>query len=262
MANEKDYVWRYDLKENAMTKDVKEDYVASVVTLHSMTVDDIARAIVAERTEYRVDTIVNIANLIDEKIRQLVCQGNTVITGSALYAPSITGVFMGKSGTFNPDVNACTVNVSPSQALRNEVAMVTPSFSGYVKDQGGARLSLVRDITTGKTNGTITPGGIVEVIGVKIKCVNADGTGMGRVLFVNQETQAETEVTLLALNEPSRLMFTVPASLTAGTYTLRVETYFSAGSTQLKSVRTIDYERPLLVNSASADTNEEEQGGE
>lgn len=245
-----------------MTKDVKEDYVASVVTLHSMTVDDIARAIVAERTEYRVDTIVNIANLIDEKIRQLVCQGNTVVTGSAFYSPSITGVFMGKNGTFDPDVNACTVNVSPSQALRDEVTTVTPSFSGYVKELGGARLSLVRDVTSGKTDGTITPGGIVEVIGTKIKCVNADGTGMGRVLFVNQETQAETEVTLLALNEASRLMFTVPASLTAGSYTLRVETYFSAGSTQLKSVRTIDYERPLLVNSASADTNEEEQGGE
>jgi len=87
MSDSKNYTWLYDLNDNAITKDVKEDYVAKVRTLRSMTVEDIARAIVAERTEFRLDTLVNIANLIDEKIRHFVCQGNTVVTGSAVYAP-------------------------------------------------------------------------------------------------------------------------------------------------------------------------------
>lgn len=260
-TDNKNYTWMFDLRENTMTKDVKEDYVANVRTLKSLTIDDIARAIVSERTEYRQETIVAIANLIDEKIRQSVCQGNTVVTGSALYSPSITGVFMGKTGTFDPAVHTCTVNVMPAKALRDEVATVSAQFTGYVKDLGGARIGLVKDTATGRTDGTLTPGSIVEVTGNKIKSVNADGSSIGRVVLVNTETQAETDITSLAINDPSRLMFSVPASLPEGTYKLRVETYFSTGNTTLKSLRSIDYDRDLIVGEATAGGDEQEPGG-
>ena len=249
MAN-KDYTWLFDLKGNAITKDVKEDYVAKVATIHSMNVEDIARAIVAERTEYRVDTIVNIANLIDEKIRQSVCQGNTVVTGTALYSPSITGIFMGKGGLFDPDVNRCVVNISPSKELREEVAKVRPEFTGLVQELGGARIALVKDATTGKTDGTITAGGIIEVTGTKIKCVNADGTAIGKVAFIDAESDTEAAtVSTLAINDPSRLMFTVP-ELDEGDYILRIETYFTGGSYLLKTMRMIEYEQHLTVGTS------------
>lgn len=106
MADTKtNYIWTYDLVENVMTKDVKEDYVAAIQTKKSLTIADIAAAISAERTEYRVDTIVNIGILIDEKIRQLVCDGYTIVTGSAQYAPSLSGVFIGDTGVIDPAVN-------------------------------------------------------------------------------------------------------------------------------------------------------------
>lgn len=248
--NTKDYTWLFDLRENALTKDVKEDYTATVRTLRSKTVEDIARAIVAERTEFRLDTIINIANLIDEKIRQFVCQGNTVVTGTAQYAPSINGVFMGKTGVFDPAAHSLAVNITPSKELRDEVQKVTPEFSGYVKSQGGASIGLVKDTTTGRTDGSLSPGGIVEVTGNKIRSINADGTAMGKVVLVNTETLAETDITSLAINDPSRLMFTIPASLPQGTYKLRVETYFSSGSTRLKNSRVINYEQDLYVGQA------------
>ena len=250
MAENKDYVWLFDLQDNPMTKDVKEDRVAKVRTLRSITVEDIARAIVQERTEFREDTIVNIANLIDEKIRQFVCQGNTVVTGSAQYAPTITGVFMGDTGVFDPKVNALGVNIVPAKALRDEVQKVSVEFTGHVKDLGGARIGLVKDTVTGRTDGSLSPGGIVEVTGKKIKSINADGTSIGKVVLVNTETQAETDITSLAINDPSRLMFTIPASLPQGTYKLRVETYFSSGSTRLKNSRVINYEQDLYVGQA------------
>lgn len=34
-TDNKNYTWMFDLRENTMTKDVKEDYVASVRTLKS-----------------------------------------------------------------------------------------------------------------------------------------------------------------------------------------------------------------------------------
>lgn len=250
MPDNKTYTWMFDLRENSMTKDVKEDYTATVRTLRSMTVEDIARAIVAERTEFRLDTLVNIANLIDEKIRQFVCQGNTVVTGSAQYSPSINGVFMGKTGTFDPAVHKLSVNITPAKDLRAELQKVTPEFTGYVKDLGGARIGLVKDATTGKTDGSLSPGGIVEVTGKKIKSINADGTAVGKVVLVNTETQAETDITSLAINDPSRLMFTIPASLPEGTYKLRVETHYSGPSVRLKTSRVIDYDQELYVGQA------------
>ena len=260
--DKKEYVWMFDLQDNPMTKDVKEDRVAKVRTLRSVNIEDIARDIVRERTEYRLDTIIGIANLIDEKIRQFVCQGNTVVTGSAQYSPSITGVFTGETGTFDAAVNALGVNIVPSKALRDEVQKVRPEFTGRVKDLGGARIGLVKDTVTGRTDGSLSPGGIVEVTGNKIRSINADGTAMGKVVLVNTETQAETDITSLAINDPSRLMFAIPASLPQGTYRLRVETYFSNASTRLKSSRVIDYEQDLYVGQAPTTPSGEQTGGD
>lgn len=242
------YKWQFDLDENYLTKDVKEDYTAKVKTIKSMGIQDIADAISRERTEYRPDTIVNIGNLIDEKIRQLVCQGNTVVTGSAQYSPSISGIFLGNHGTINPAVNKCIINVAPSAAMRAEVEKVTPEFSGNVKNMGGARISLVKDVTTGLTDGTITPGGMLDISGSKIRCVNADGTGVGSLKFIKTSTQATiATITSFGINDPSRLMFTLPTSMEDGEYTLVLETWYSTTSTLLKEPRTLEYPIPLHV---------------
>ena len=254
MANTKIYKWLYDLKRYALHKEAKEEYVAVVYTLRSITTEDIAKLIVAERTEYRLDTIIAVANLIEEKILQLVCQGYAVQTGTAHYAPTITGVFPDSSGTFDPAVNACTVKISPTKALRKETAKIRPEFSGYVQVLGGARIDLVTDTTTGKTDGTITPDGILDVVGKKIKCVNADGSSTGRVLLVNTETRAETLITNLATNERRHIVFLVPATLPAGTYRLRIETYYTTG-TLLKTVRILEYHRDLVVSAGAGSSN-------
>lgn len=248
----KSYEWSFDLNEYTMTKDVKEDYTAQVRTLKSKNLTDIANDIAAERTEYRVDTIVNIGNLIDEKIRQLVAAGHIVLTGSAQFIPSLPGVFIGDKGIVNPEVNKCEVNIAPSQAMRGEVAKVTPKFSGTVRSMGGARISLVKDVTTGKTDGTITPGGMLDVTGIKIRSISADGTGLGSVKLLKLSDQSEAaSITQLGINDPSRLMFTLPADLADGEYQLVVETWFSSASILLKQSRTLIYPLTLVVGGGS-----------
>lgn len=249
----KKYVWKFDLEEYLMTKDVLEDYKAILKPIQSLDITDVARAIVEERTEYRVDTLVNTANLIDEKIRQLVCQNNIVKTGTAMFTPAIEGLFLGKTGTVDPAKNKCTVNIIPTAAMRSELDKVTMEFSGTVKESGGARIGLVKDVTTGKTDGTITPGGMIDVTGSKIRCINADGTGIGSLtLLKSTDRSVATSITLFGINDPSRLMFTLPANLEAGTYELTLETYFSTNKTQLKQPRTLVYSIPLVVGGGSS----------
>lgn len=50
----KKYVWKFDLEEYLMTKDVLEDYKAILKPIQSLDITDVARAIIEERTEYRV----------------------------------------------------------------------------------------------------------------------------------------------------------------------------------------------------------------
>ena len=251
------YVWSFDLMENTMTKDVKEDFVASVRTQKSMTIDDIANQIALERTEYRIDTIKNVNTLVDEKIRQLVCAGYTVVTGSAQFAPSLPGVFTGDKGIIDPKVNKCAVNITPSQAMRAEVAKVEPKFSGTVRRMGGARISLVLDVATCKTDGTITPGGILDVTGAKIRSINADGSGLGTVKLLKISDQSvAASFTQLGINDPSRLMFTLPADLAVGEYQLVIETWFSTTSTLLKEMRTLIYPLTLIMGGGGGDDDD------
>ena len=137
-------------------------------------------------------------------------------------------------------------------ALRAEVDQVALEFSGVVRDMGGANISLVKDVTTGKTDGTVTPGGILDVTGSKIRSVNADGTGLGLLTLVNTTDQSvAATITLLAINDPKRLMFNIPADLAKGSYQLTLETWFSTNSTQLKQSRTLTYAIPLVVGGTS-----------
>lgn len=247
MATKK-YVWKFDLEEYLMTKDVKEDFAAKVKPIQTFYMADVARLISEERTEYRVDTIVNITKLVEEKIRQLVCGNNIVVTDNVQYSPAVSGLFLGKKGLVDPAKNKAVINMIGTAAMRAEADLVTLEFSGNVRDMGGAGFGLVKDVTTGKTDGTITPGGILDVSGVKIRSVNADGSGLGTLTLVNMADQTvAATITLLAINDPKRLMFNIPADLAEGSYQLTLETWFSTNSFQLKQSRTLVYAIPLVV---------------
>lgn len=111
-------------------------------------------------------------------------------------------------------------------------------FSGRKLDLGGANIAEILDMTTGKTDGTVTPGGMVQLKGNKIKCVNADGSGIGKLTLYNDAESGE-EVPVLGVNEPSKIIFVFPTGLLAGEYRLEIETYFTTGTTLLKEPRTL-----------------------
>ena len=152
----KNYKWFFDLAENLLTKDVTNDYTATVKTLLPKTVDSLADDIVKE-TAYNRETVIGIITLYDKKIIESVCQGNTVNTGSTLYAPALPGSFIGTEGVVDPAKQKPHVNINPSVAFRRELELVRPVFSGNVLDSGGARISLVTDSATGRTDGFMTP---------------------------------------------------------------------------------------------------------
>ena len=191
------YVWPVELRENKITEQT-DDYTASVKTFNdTKTMEDVARDITRERTEYRLDTILNIEKLVAEKIRHFLYSGYSVMTENVRFSPTITGSFDSHGEVLEDSSMKCGVNVTVNQIVKDGLAGV------------------VKDLTTGKTDGTVTPGGMVEVTGSKIKCINADGSGIGHFRLYNESESAE-EVTVLGVNDPSKIIFIFPTGLLAG----------------------------------------------
>lgn len=156
------------------------------------------------------------------------------------------------------------VNINPSTGFRKELETVLPVFSGNVLDSGGAHIGLVTDSATGRTDGFMTPGNTIDITGKKIRSLNADGSGIGSIKFVNVETDAvAATIASLTINDPGRVILVVPASLTDGTYRLEIETYYSNNNTFLKSPRTLIY-TPLYIGKvpSSGGSGEDERPGE
>ena len=204
------YKWYFDLRENTITQDVKEDYVAVPRKMLSLTPKDLAKWIAEERTEYRIDTIENIINIYEDMLAKALCGGNTYVSRIAQYQPSITGVFSG-TGEIDPEKNKCQINITPTATLKDKLA---------------------------KEVALEYPGGMVQLKGNKIKCVNADGSGIGKLTLYNDAESGE-EVPVLGVNEPSKIIFVFPTGLLAGEYRLEIETYFTTGTTLLKEPRTL-----------------------
>lgn len=251
MANEASYVWKFDLSGQTADGDLASGYTAKVGAGSPVTLDDLAQAVCSERPDLQKEALVTAATLLTEKLKEFVCQGRTVVTGSATYQPVVRSTFLGTSGDPDNLKSKCEVAVEASQSLKNAVAKVKPEFTGNAKNEACAKISLVTDAYTGKTDGTITPGGGLSVVGSKIKCLNASGSGIGTISFIDSSTQevAATVGTLIS-NQPSKVIFICPA-LKNGTYTLRIGTYYGSSSALLKSERVIDYPLTLTVSQMS-----------
>ena len=104
---------------------VKEDFPAKVKPIQTFYMADVARLIAEERTEYRIDTIVNITKLVEAKIRQLACGNNIVVTDTAtLRSAVLTSV-----SKPSPVPSALTLRIFEPVTSRMPPGVTVPSHS-------------------------------------------------------------------------------------------------------------------------------------
>ena len=236
-------MWPVVLRENTITVEDKEDYMVSIKKYRSTkTFADVANEISIERTEYRPETVEHIEKLAEQKIVEMLLNGNMFTGEYFIYKPSISGVFDSK-GEPREGVQL-NINVSGTALLREALGEV--KFEIVEKQElGGAVITQVKDLQSGKTDSTLVRGHAVETSGRKIKCVQQDGVTLHKIRFVS-ELEVATEVTDVLYNEPSRVVFNVPQDLAEGKYRLEIETYFADGNKMLKTPRTLTYNVTLV----------------
>jgi len=88
----KNYLWKVWLRPNHLTKEEVNDYVAEVSTvgktLHNA---DLARLVVAEGSEFKLETLVDLFELHDRLRLDMLLKGYRVQTGICNAAPRVAG---------------------------------------------------------------------------------------------------------------------------------------------------------------------------
>ena len=111
----------------------------------------------------------------------------------------------------------------------------------------GTVINSVFDVTSGEENGKLTPGGGANISGTKIR-VEGDKPGIGlKLIHVGTAVETEIPATSILLNDPSKIMFIVPAALAPGDYRIVLTTQFSGTKQLLKEPRVYEFEYMLNV---------------
>jgi hypothetical protein len=238
------YFWKLWLRLNLLTKDVDNDYIATVsTTKRTLRNADIARIIKEIGSELSYETLLYILDQGDRIRREQIQHGNSVLTGCCQMTPRVTGTWIGANARFDPAVHKITLDIVPCAEMRQALREVGVEVLGVKND--GAFIGLVTDTLTKLTDGSITPEDDIRIEGDKLRIAPDDDATLG-VFFVDA-TGAATPVTRrLTQNDPKRIIARVPA-LPAGQYTLRIVTRFSSGTVLLKEPRVIEYDRLLIV---------------
>jgi len=233
------------LYDNPLTER-KDDFVGRVQLNGVLTNETVAKFIVAERTEFRYETILNILTLGDEVKCQHLAAGYAVNDGVAHMRPSITGNFIGSAAQFNPAVHSVGVSMSPAATLRNAIKEATVVMQGLAVS--GTVINKVQDMYSGEENGLITPNRNLKIFGQRLKIAGENPANVGIWFIKSDDETARVKVDERDIidNNPSQLTVVIP-TLTTGEYYVEVTTQYSTGSALLKEPRTFRFELPLMV---------------
>jgi len=231
------------IRKNNLTED-PNDYTAVVSTSSSVGVKEIVDELVNEGMEIKRETVIDIVTRFNRKSAEMVVSGHNVNTGLVYMRPIITGVFYDK--TWSAEKNPVYVTINQGVDLRAAIASTTVEILSIQPDP--IEILSLTDKTTGKTDGTLTKGRNAELKGSYLKIVG-ENPDCG-ISFRNTATQEITKLTVgdIVLNEPSRLLILVPASLVAGEYELSVTTQFTGGGAALKQPRTVILGIPVFID--------------
>jgi hypothetical protein len=241
----KKYVWKVWLVPNPLTKETKIDYYADVdtsgKTLYNM---DAALAIKAAGSELSVETIVDILNRGDHVRMDALITGQPVQTLLTHISPRVPGAIEGAVTHLDTETHKPTCDMTVTAEMHNALKDVGIAVLGI--KQMSAYIGLVTDVTTGLTDGTITPNGDIIIDGAKIK-ITPDDVATNGIFFIDAEGTSFKVTHRLTQNNPKRVIARIPDDLVPGEYTLKIVTNY-AGKKNLKEAREMTYVGVLKVN--------------
>ena len=149
----------------------------------------------------------------------------------------------GAANSFDKKRHTVNLNITAGTLLRDAATKIKCE-----KTEGASTdpyITEVADVVSGKVNEVLTKGGVVQLVGSRLKFDAKDAV---QGIFFVPETGEAVRATVIAENKPARLMAIIPAGLKAGTYYIEVRTKISSSPKPLKNVKTGRFFKALTCN--------------
>ena len=223
----------------------KDDRFGRKITIANENLDSLTKIAVARRTDLNPETIRSSFILLKDIAIERLLAGASVNFGLGHFNLSVNGVFIGDNAQWDSTKHSLSVSVSPTAEVREAVRAVKVNVRGMAT--AGTVINTVADVASGEENTRLTPGGAVNLTGSKIK-VAGDNPACG-IMLTNEDNGTQTTIpaNAIAVNNPSKITFVVPALLPTGNYKLSIVTQFSNTSTLLKEPRTYVFDYVLTA---------------
>jgi hypothetical protein len=204
------------------------DYMAQTVNVRSYTNEQIAELMLKRGSLLTKADTLAVLEVYREVIVDLVADGCAITSPLFNVAPSISGVFDGAADTYDATRHKTRINIHAGLALREAVKRIKPTKVQVPEPI--PYITEVKDVSSGTVNEVLTPGGIVQLRGSRLKFLaDVDTNG---IFLLPEGGGGETKLTVVAENKPGRLMAQIPVDQAKGTYYLEVRSNFSGGNTQ------------------------------
>lgn len=207
---------KYYLQPNPITPD-PNDQSARVISNQVHDVDSITTEMLKRGSTITEADVRAVLKVFFEVVTDEVAEGNNVNLPLVNIKPGINGVFTNATDSFDPSRHIKKANVSSGILLSQKL-----NFARVEKvTQPTAAPALIQftDVNTQNTNSILTPGGIAQVVGEELK-FNPENPAEG-IYFVDANGRA-TKVDVIASRTEGKLVFSIPSTLSTGSYTLEV----------------------------------------
>ncbi len=230
---------KYALRENLLTPD-ENDYMAQAADVRSFSLDEIIDLMMEKgSTLTKADTKAAL-QVYGEVVSALIKDGAAVNTPLMNTSLSISGVFNGATDSFDKKRHSVNLNLTAGPLLKDAAAKIKCEKTEAADTN--PYITEVTDIVSGKVNEVLTAGGIVQLVGSRLKFDQKDES---QGIFFVAETGEAVRATVIAENKPARLMAIIPADLPAGNRYVEVRTKYTVGGKPLKKAKIGRFTKPL-----------------
>jgi hypothetical protein len=231
----------YTLIENLLTA-IAGDFLAQPVNVRSYTFPEIVQRISDRYPGLTPTQITAAVSEFFEELTKITEAGETVNTPYINTQMSMPGVYKGAMDSFDPKRHSVKLNINPGTILREAARKI--KTEKVIVAESLPHILEVKDVMSDTVNDTITPGGVIQLRGSKLKFLT-DQPDNG--IFLLGENETEIKLVTIVENKPARLIAVLPADLPQGEYFIELRTSFTTGK-PAKTLKRGRYGKQLTIN--------------
>ena len=232
---------QYNLLENLLTP-APDDYMAQVINVRSYSNEEIADLMLKRGTSLtKADTLL-VLQVYQQVIADLIADGCAVTNPLFNAFPSISGVFEGAADNFDGARHKVNINLNVGTVLRDAVKNVKTEKVQLV--EALPYITEVQDTVSGSVNDKLTLGGVMTIIGSRLKFITENENNG---VYLISENNTETKCNIIVDNKPARLIVMIPNKLSQGSYHLEVRTTFTTAPKASKQLKVGRFAKILSV---------------